>query len=175
MYFKRVPNVYYDYTIRSDKQKIIDVVSDITTRVSLSIKPENLSVMCETYLVADFDTPEQIALRKYGDPLLHWTILYINEIADIYSDWPMSEVSLQKFCEEKYGSAINDTAYSLKLPEQIVMDKIAIEKLYGSEYVYDVSNMEHERQINEQKRLIKLIKPIFIGKFVSEYLSKLTV
>ena len=34
------------------------------------------------------ETPEMIADKLYGDPNLHWIVMYVNGITDRYHQWP---------------------------------------------------------------------------------------
>jgi hypothetical protein len=173
MFFKNFNHVLYDFTVKTDSQKYHDVVQDLTTRVTTYIKPKDLDSLCSSYLINDNDTPELIAQLLYGNSELHWVIMYINEIADIYSEWPLSEANLMSYCIEKYGSALYDTRWTIKIPEMIVMNRSLIESLYGTDYAVDVTNWDFEVQQNEQKRFIKVIKPEFIGEFVDQFMSNL--
>jgi len=174
MYFKNFKHVLYDFTVKTDSSVNIDTVQDLTTRVSTYITPKELDMLCELYMIKDGETPEMIANSFYENPLLHWVILYINEITDFYSDWPMSELQLVNHCTTVYGSALYDTRWTVKIPENIVMDRHLIENLYGSAYAVDVTNWDYEVQQNEQKRFIKVIKPIYVGEFVNKFISNLS-
>lgn len=174
MYFKNFDNLIYDLTIKTDKEQNVHIIPDLTTRVSTYYRPKDLEVICNVYMINNNETPEQIAYKIYKDPLLHWTILYINEISDVYSEWPLTESKLVEYCQDKYGSSLYDTRWTVKIPEQIVMDRPLIEELYGMDYAIDVTNWDYEVDKNEQKRFIKVIKPEYIGTFVSQFMSNLT-
>jgi hypothetical protein len=175
MYFKNFKNILYDFSIKTDKEKYYDVLADITTRVTTHISPEGLSALCDSYMINNGETPEMVALKMYKNPELHWTILYVNEISDTYSQWPLTEAQLSDYCTRSYGSTLHDTKWVIKIPENIVMDRSVIENLYGADYAVNVTNWEFEVQKNEQKRFIKIIKPQYIGEFVDRFLGSLVV
>jgi hypothetical protein len=174
MYFKDFRNILYDFTTKTDKSKYVDIVSDLTTRVTTFIKPKDMDSLCDSYIITNDETPEQIAYKIYGNSEFHWTILYINEIADIYAEWPLSEAKLTNYCQDKYGSTLFDTKHTVKIPEYVVMDREAIESLYGIDFAVDVTNWDIEVQENEAKRFIKVIKPQFIGTFVEKFMKSLS-
>lgn len=173
MYFKKFPNAIYDFTIKTDAVPYRDIICDLTTRVNTYIKSDDMDDLCDIHMIQNDELPEHIAFKLYGDPLLHWTILYINGICDMCSQWPLSEAKLKTYAMEKYGTNINSVKHTVKLPENIVMDRVAIEAMYGPSYAADVTNWEYEIQQNEYKRFVKVIKAEFIGNFVDEYFKSL--
>src|SRR3990170_2761986 len=122
-FFKDFPRISYDFTIRSDDGDIVEYITDLSQRVQLKISAADLARLCDDYTIVAGTKPEQIAYNLYGNPLLHWTILYVNGIHDIHGDWPMNESDLSKFVTKKYGDG-NEyaTHHNEKMPEQIWMD-----------------------------------------------------
>jgi len=63
----------------------------------------NISAYYE-YIVSDYDTPEIIADKIYGDPEAHWIILLANDMVDAQYDWVLSDRDFRNYIINKYGS-----------------------------------------------------------------------
>jgi hypothetical protein len=100
MYFKSFPYTFYSLNDTSTVQ----LVTDITTRVTLSDEvKENLGLFDE-YDIRDGETPELVADKFYGNPQLHWLILHYNEIIDPRFDWPLDTNNLNRYAAGKYAN-----------------------------------------------------------------------
>jgi len=172
-YFKSLPFIEYDFTVDSDPNKIVEVIPDITARAVLRITDENLEKICQKYMILDGETPEKIAYKFYGNPKLHWTILWINDIGNVNSEWPISGIALKDFCVRKYNDIYGLHHYE-KLPEMLRMDnEFVVEQQalgnFGINELSEISNFEYEERKNELKRFIKLIDPLHISGFVAAF------
>ena len=54
--------------------------------------------------VRDGESPEDIATRLYRNPFYNWTILVINDITDVYSQWPRSVNNYKIYINQKYDN-----------------------------------------------------------------------
>lgn len=169
MFFKDFEFIVYDYTIKTDIEPIVETIVDLTQRVQLKISKEDLLVLCDQYVIPGNMKPEQIAGELYNNPFLHWTIMYMNDMNSIYSDWPINETALGEFVTKKYGSG-NEyaTHHYEKRPEGITMDTDFILEIYGEAGTL-VTNYDYEYEKNEAKRFIKVIKPSYISSFVESF------
>lgn len=172
-FFSNYTDVLYDFTVNTDSDQIRDIVTDLTTRVSSRFSPYELAALTQDYVIESFETPEIISDKLYGDVNFHWSILWINEITDYYSQWPLNETAMAEFCQQKYGVNINERKYSVKLPEMIIMDRSYILSEYGSDYLLDISNWDYENMINDNKRIIKVIYPQYINQFTDKFMEQL--
>lgn len=57
------------------------------------------------YTILPGETVEQLAFKQYNDSSYYWTILLMNNITDIQSEWPMAPDELEDYMETKYGAA----------------------------------------------------------------------
>ena len=48
--------------------------------------------------------PEHIAHKLYGNSELHWIVLMVNNITDLYRDWPMTVPNFLRFLNDKYDN-----------------------------------------------------------------------
>lgn len=173
-YFTNFSSITYDYTIKSDKNVIIESLVDLTERITLYISKNDMVNLCDEYVIPTGIKPEQISASLYNDPLLHWTILYVNGIMNISSEWPINENALSAFVTKKYGVGNEyNTHHYEKMPEGITIDKQFCIDTYGETPVL-LTNYDHEFAINEQKRIILVIKPDYISAFVVAFNSAMT-
>ena len=100
MYFKSFP--YTLYTL--DDISTVQVVTNITNRVSLSDEVKTNLSLYDEYDIRDGDTPELVADRFYSNPELHWLILHYNEIIDPRFDWPLDTNNLNRQVASKYAN-----------------------------------------------------------------------
>lgn len=92
--------------IEIEKDNIKTYLTDITKNVSV---PEYIkfSQFCTPYLIADGDTPESIASVFYEDPSVSWTIMVINNLKNIHTDWPITTSTFNEMLDMKYGNRIS--------------------------------------------------------------------
>jgi hypothetical protein len=103
-FFEYLPKEYY---ILEDNKNSLDVVTNITNRFKINDAIKTNASSFYDYVVADGETPENLAHRFYGNSNKHWVILMMNDIVHPQFDWPMSDTSLNKFIETKYEVEAN--------------------------------------------------------------------
>ena len=103
-FFEYLPKEYY---ILEDNKNSLDVVTNITNRFKINDAIKTNASSFYDYVVADGETPENLAHRFYGNSNKHWVILMMNDIVHPQFDWPMSDISLNKFIETKYEVEAN--------------------------------------------------------------------
>ena len=119
--------------------------------------------------------PEHLAHKLYGDAELHWIILLINNITDVYRDWPMSYTNFLRFVTDKYDNPDAIHHYIIYQSSGKDTVKINIGLNDKSHYealgytVWAVTNSEHEEEIQEKKRKIKLLDDRYIELFRSNF------
>ena len=168
--FKNYSGITYNFTSRTDATEIIETIQDLTTKVNIIISQEDLEKMCVRYSISSNSLPENVSNDFYGTTEYDWTILFINGIGDLNSEWPLNDLQLVKYATEKYGAPyLYDVHHYEKLPERVIMDEQFIIDTYGSDYLNPVTNIEHETNLNEQKRYIYVIKAENISTFVTNF------
>ena len=78
MYFQNFPLIPYD-SVGNGQYKL---VTNLLKRVALRAKVKTNTALFGTYDVQEGQTPEMIADKLYGDPNLHWIVMYVNNITD---------------------------------------------------------------------------------------------
>ena len=102
MYFSKFPLVDYIYKTNEGKVVRKKLATNILKRVgftSLSKKDKDHFI---SYQVKDGETPEIIADKLYDNPEHHWLVLLFNDIVHPLRDWPMDNLSLDNYVENKY-------------------------------------------------------------------------
>ena len=173
MYFNKIPHILYD----SKGQEDYKDVTNLLRRVSLRTKVRTNVLFFDTYDVKEGETPEIIAHKLYGDPELHWIILMINDITDRYHQWPMSTPQFLAFINDKYDNV--DGVHHYEIPQSSGNTKTKIE-VYKNSALYTgdtdfyasasiVTNFEYEESVQDKNRKIRLLDPIYVEQFVTEY------
>jgi len=198
-FFSEYPKISYSLDDFESRQ----VVVDIFKRVVLSKEYLENSLYFEEYEVLHGETPEEVSYRFYGTTKLHWAVLMFNNIIDPRFEWPVSEESLYKIVEKKYGGpqnvfttnrAKNSKGYVVEtffiLTEDSTHEE-PIRLLYenpldegintpiayqDSTEIADLeSNYEIESEKNEKNRSIKILKPEIIQEVVSNYKKLISI
>ncbi len=94
-YFKKLPMIGYDLTTNEDTKQLF-AFSDMSARVNLMY---DNPLLFDDYMIKEWDTPEKISFNLYGTSEYYWTILYINNIFDMYADWPLKGNELDNYAK----------------------------------------------------------------------------
>ena len=199
MFFSKIPNIEYDikpikFPI-SNKEYVL--AKNFFRRFKISDSAFENAVYFNKYTISDGERPDLIAKKFYGTPELDWVILLTNSIINSHFDLPIAETSLQLFVENNYPSLDGIHHYETKeiknsygeiiLPEGLLVDSSYVSTTHsfydrgtkitftksGSEITYPVTNYEYEKNLNDSKREIYILRPEFIDRFLSEFEEKL--
>ena len=196
MYFSILPNIKYDVKPQSFPFSSSDYVevNNFFRRYLINEDIFDYTVYLNQYAVNQGVRIEYIAEEVYGRPSLDWVIALTNNITNIYEDWPMDDIVLQEWAEDKYGSTVySDLAYyeisaDVKNSAGLAVLKKGQKvdsKFYNESFSYhngDAANTvitvdgssvaspvtlweEISRQ-NEEKRKIWVIKPAFVDPLI---------
>jgi hypothetical protein len=136
------------------------------------------------YTIKDGERADIVAYKEYDDSSLDWIIYVINNVIDPYYDWYMTYDNFVSYIESKYNIAaykltgIQHHYYYAGLPSDS-SDIIASYNYTMTPENYinlnrpagwqSVSIWDYENKINEDKRNIKLLKPIYIDNFQQQF------
>ena len=138
------------------------------------------------YVVEGDDRPDNVADKVYGDSNLDWVVLLANNIVNIQSEWPMSQSDFNTYITEKYE---NETvlysgihhyeANEVKTSRDVIIIPSGMKVGVGQSVSYfeplsdeqvtvnpvskAVTNYQYEQSVNDKKRRIFLIKPIYLN------------
>jgi len=199
-YFKHFPNIKYavsankagqaNYIDIKDYFHLLRVRDDIFTNDTLYYD----------YVIRDGQRPDQVSYDEYGDEQYYWLILQVNDIVDYYNEWPLSNYEFERFILRKYKSyeKAGETKFYRSLPTYdsennlVYPGGVVVDEFFGYSYpdypgssVFrnvinkkSVSNMDYERELNEEKMHIRLIQKKYLGDIMRElrrYAVNLTI
>ena len=171
-YFSYFPNVYVGEGVTDDEAFKYRLVKNIFRKVRARPDLDQYTTLFEQYSIRVGETPSTLAQRLFGDPKLDWALLLINDIIDVYEDWPKEQSQLEEFVDEKYTSEKRDDIHHWETNEVILDDGTPVIKegvqvtedwrtvLPNGDVkdketsIYQVTNYEHEYFKNELKRQI---------------------
>ena len=166
MYFANFPLIPYD-SVGDGNYKL---VTNLMKRVALRSKVRTNTLLYDTYDVKEGETPEMIADKLYGDPNLHWIIMYVNGITDRYHQWPLSTPQFLAFLNDKYSNPDGTHHYEITQTSGDATVTIDI----GSDNTSHagatlVTNREYEESRQDTLRSIRLLDSAYVDQFVEEF------
>ncbi len=176
-YFTNLPKVGYDIN-GTGKDSFLSVTNIMK---SVRFKPSVLEDITDyyPYYVKEGERPDIIAHAQYGNIGYAYLIMLVNDIYDPNFDWPLSSQIFEKYIINKYGSVttaisgvkhyyqivraeVARTGTSERIPEvKFAIDETTYDALDSGDRT-TLSNYDHEVELNDAKREIKLINPAFI-------------
>ena len=186
-YFRQVPK--FDYVSRNADEKNISDYIEVKNLFKRGKLREdifgNLSFFTKYSIIGD-ERPDNVAYNAYGEETLDWVVLLSNNILNIQTEWPMTQQVFDRFVLSKYGDY--NTLYNgvhhyesreiLNYIGNIVIPKgLEVDQNYSVSY-YDfsteqdvtvtnvaqpVTNYEYENKIQEEKRNIFILKPLYLN------------
>ena len=166
-YFNNVyPKIDYDPTGSGITTKVQDILIRVIARKSVTER----NVLFQKYTIRDEESPELLAADFYGDPQLYWVIMLTNKLYDRYYEWPMTERVLRKYVADKYADPNAIHHYEISQSSGDTNTKITVE-LSDEPTATPITNYEHEIYLNEARREIKLLDPVYFDSFVEDYME----
>lgn len=106
-YFRQLPS--FEYVNRTPDSKIGDFTEVKNLFKRGNIRPdifENVAFF-EKYKITGDDRPDNVAFKLYNDSTLDWVVLLSNNIINVQTEWPLTQVSFDTYLKEKYGVGLN--------------------------------------------------------------------
>ena len=143
------------------------------------------------YVIQEGDLPDTLADRFYGNPELDWIIYLSNDMLDPYTDWPLGYSDFNRYLEKKYGVPSFETKSLILHYRYTGLSSDTKEDIRRKSWIMSVEtyNMlppqeqsgwtevtayQYEDDINEEKRVINIIKPIYVNQILDEIEQKLS-
>jgi len=171
-YFGQFPFMQYNL---SGKNGNTTTVTDIFRRVKARSKIVNNVSAFDKYDVQEGEKPEDIAYKLYGDTDYFWVITLVNNIVNRYYDWPLDEYVFQQYVKDKYDNAdgihhYEKTQDSGPQKGDGPADYSHLIECNSTELgAQSVSNIEHERRLQDKKRQIKILSKQYLPAFENEF------
>ena len=184
-YFRELPNIFYQSQSK-DRNSSNDyvLVKNLFRRTKLRDDLQNVVTLFNKYQIAPGERPDTIADYLYGDPGLDWVVMMTANIINVRDQWPLSDIELYNYAENKYGTKLNDVRFyettevkdssnRLILPKGKIVDqdfKIPNPSIPTADLnpVVSVSNYVYEVRENDKKRQIFVLKPEYLGMFLED-------
>ena len=193
-YFRRLPNLDYPSLLNS-RESNTDYVQTKNLFRRVKIREDLFSnfVQFDRYKVQGDERPDTVSENVYGKSTLDWVILLSNNIIDIKNEWPLTQLQLNEFLNQKYTPQelvsihhyetleLRDNKNQLILPAGITVDEnFNMEYMSGGQIrstnslvdgrpIKAVTFFDHENELNDRKRNINVLKPEFLGVFIKEF------
>lgn len=177
-YFGSFPKInYFDSTTRNIILRAA-IVSDVFKKTDSFY----------TYVIKEGQRPDNVAYEAYEDPTKDWVVFFSNNIVDPYYDWPLSDMDLKKYLENKYSKTVYELqslieyySYTGQTGESDL--DIARKSWTMSPTTYStlssvdrsgwtpVYTYDHEVEQNDSKRVISLLSPLYLPQLTRELAS----
>ena len=183
-----LPDLYYNIGKSALDPKIL-AAKNLWRRADILSEYKNSITWFNEYLIRNGERPEDIALDLYKNPFYNWTLLVINDIVNIYEQWPRSVKQLQEYVTDKYPNPEDHKHYEtveVKFDTKIIVPagKIVPSNFQVSYWngsvtvtanpVASVTYYQYEEKLNSAKESIQVIRPSVIEDFVAAYESRLS-
>ena len=185
-YFRNLPS--FEYVNRTKDGQFISNYTEVKNFFKKGKIRDDLFqdlTVFEKYNIKGDDRPDNVAFELYGDPTLDWVVLLANNIVNVHNEWPLPQVSFEKYILDKYGSLekldeihhyesneVKDTqgviifpkgvrvsaAQSVSYHEPMTDEQITVNPISRA-----ITNYQYEEDVNNKKRRIFLIKPIYLN------------
>lgn len=184
-YFRELPDLYYQSPLSSRKSSTDYIrVKNLFRRVKLRDDLQNVFTLFNKYEIPEGARPDTVAEELYGSSELDWVVLLTAGIVNVIDQWPLSNTDLYKYAENKYGDELTDIRFyettevkdssgRLILPKgKVVTSDFSIPNpsniMVNLNPVTAISNYEYEVRLNEEKRLIYVLKPDYLQAYIGD-------
>ena len=187
-YFNRVPEILYLKYDKNPENGTYITIRNIFARIKLIDDIVPGSTLLEDYFVKDGERPDTIAMDFYSDPGLDWIVMMINNIKNLYSDWPMSKSVFEEYVNSKYDDveAIHhyETVEQKYEGEIILPGGLEVGEAYrfvtpegntlsAEDSRGPVDNYIYELRKNDKKREIYVLRPALVDEFIEIFTNEM--
>lgn len=184
-FFSLVPNIRVGVPGSKDAfdQEYVEI-KNIFRRVKTNFDQMKGLMAFEKYSIPGDELPYHVAQRIYRSTKYEWVLLLTNNITNVYTQWPLSQREFEVLLRKKYGTRQDDmhhweTKEVMYDGNLLVKPGVIVNKDYtfrrpdgviisNQGLVKPVSNYEYEYGINERKRQIYILNPVYLDTFVAE-------
>ena len=182
-YFKKVPN--FEYVSRLPDANISDYIPVKNLFKKGALREDifqDLSFFTK-YQVQGDDRPDNVAFKVYNDSSLDWLVLAANNVVNVKTEWPMTQLEYDQYLLDKYGSyeKVNEVHHYETTEQRNGRNVIVVPKglRVASDYsitYYDssdggmvtkypvktVTNYDYEESLQENRRNIFILKARYL-------------
>lgn len=168
------PKIFKSFPKRNFSNQLL---TDLSVR--FSYVKDNLfnSALYYDYTIKDEERPDIVSQKIYDTTRYDWVILLTNNIYDVYTQWPKSNIELELFIKDKYGSLENamSTIHHYEDGEGYEIDITTFNTIAGEKQI--VTAYDYEIKLNDSKRDIKIVERSYINQIdieLRELLNEIT-
>ena len=184
-YFRELPNLRYP-SFLPEKTSSLDYVEvkNIFRRVKLRDDLQNSFTVFDKYEIPEGARPDIVAEELYGNAEFDWIVLTVAGILNVRNQWPLNNRDLYNYCLDKYGESLNSNRFfettevkdsndRLILPKGKVVDSNFTIPKPGEPTatinpVVGITNYEYETRLNDEKRIIFILREGYLQQFLSD-------
>ena len=187
-YFRQLPNLDYP-SLKNDRQSAYDyqVVKNIFKRAVLRNDVFDEVTAFTKYSVEGDERPDQVAFDFYQDPNLDWVVLTTNNIVHVRDEWPMGNQDFLTYLNGKYTAeelanihhyetdVLRDSRgrlihpKGLTVPSNYSISFLDNGVLRTESKITSFTFLEHETNLNDEKRNINILKPEYLTVFLEDF------
>ena len=185
-YFRNIPD--FEYVNRTKDGQFISNYTQVKNFFKKGKLREDLFqdlTVFEKYSIKGDDRPDNVAFEIYDDATLDWVVLMSNNIINIQNEWPLNQQAFESYVLDKYGTVeklneihhyesneVKDTNGVIIFPKGVrvsagqsvsYFEPLSEELVTVNPVSKAITNFQHEEKINDDKRRIFLIKPIYLN------------
>ncbi len=185
-YFRNLPD--FEYVNRTKDGRYLSNYTQVKNLFKKGKLREDIFqdlTVFEKYNIEGDDRPDNVAFKIYGNAQLDWVVMMSNNIINLYNEWPMSQQSFEIYLVDKYGTdeklneihhyesnEVKDTTGVIIFPKGVQVsaaqsvsyhEPMTDEQVVVNPISRAVTNYEYEENINNEKRRIYLIKPMYLS------------
>ena len=187
-YFRQLPDLDYP-SLSNDRKSAYDyqIVKNIFKRAVLRDDIFDEVDAFTKYSVVGDERPDQVAFDFYGDSGLDWVVLTTNNIIHVRDEWPMGNQDFLTYLNGKYtdqelsnihhyetdllrdsqGKLIQPKG--LNVPGDYSISFLDNGVLRTESKITSFTFLEHETNLNDEKRNINILKPEYLTIFLENF------
>lgn len=175
-YFSYLPDIKVGIPEQDTSLKNYIEIKNLFRRVRAKSQTLRDLTYFEKYSIPGDDKPYNVSYNVYGTPKYEWIILLVNDIANLYKEWPLSSREFEFMIREKYGvqgelethhyetKEIKDQRGNIIVPAGLTVSAdftktLGQTILSGDQLIDNITYYEYEMRLNEAKRDIFLPYP----------------
>ena len=186
-YFRQLPDLDYP-SLKNDRRSAYDyqVVKNIFKRAVLRNDVFDEVTAFTKYSVEGDERPDQVAFDFYQDPNLDWVVLTTNNIVHVRDEWPMGNQDFLTYLNGKYTAeelanihhyetdVLRDSRgrlihpKGLTVPSNYSISFLDNGVLRTESKITSFTFLEHETNLNDDKRQINILKPQLLDMLLSD-------
>ena len=187
-YFRQLPDLDYP-SLKNDRRSAYDyqVVKNIFKRAVLRNDVFDEVTAFTKYSVEGDERPDQVAFDFYQDPNLDWVVLTTNNIVHVRDEWPMGNQDFLTYLNGKYTAeelanihhyetdVLRDSRgrlihpKGLTVPSNYSISFLDNGVLRTESKITSFTFLEHETNLNDDKRQINILKPEYLTVFLEDF------